>query len=87
MISDMLLRDYGHYIQAINYPTVPKGEEKLRLAPTPHHTKPMMDRLITDMRAVWGRLGLPLTGQKCPSVSTSELRRSCLISSVKSFYL
>ena len=37
-ISNDLLRKYGHYIQAINYPTVPKGEEKLRLAPTPHHT-------------------------------------------------
>lgn len=52
MISDVLLRDYGHYVQAINYPTVPKGEEKLRLAPTPFHTSAMIDILVRDMVAV-----------------------------------
>ena len=38
-ISNDLIKKYGHYIQAINYPTVPRGEEKLRLAPTPHHSR------------------------------------------------
>ncbi|CAB3381666.1 Hypothetical predicted protein [Cloeon dipterum] len=66
MVSDLLLQKYGHYVQAINYPTVPKGEEKLRLAPTPHHTKPMMDQLVADMVKVWHKVGLPLTGQVCP---------------------
>lgn len=47
-----MLRDYGHYIQAINYPTVPVGEEKLRLAPTPFHTKEMIDTLVKDLTSV-----------------------------------
>ena len=41
-ISNDLIKKYGHYIQAINYPTVPRGEEKLRLAPTPHHSRPVV---------------------------------------------
>lgn len=64
-LSDALLRDKGHYIQAINYPTVARGQEKLRLAPTPHHTKEMMDMLISDLKEVWNRLGLPFEGLQC----------------------
>lgn len=58
-LADTLLRDKGHYVQAINYPTVAKGEEKLRLAPTPFHTKCMMDNLVKDIVQVWRDLGLP----------------------------
>ncbi|CAH1103577.1 unnamed protein product [Psylliodes chrysocephalus] len=64
-VCDTLLIEKGHYIQAINYPTVAKGEEKLRLAPTPHHTKEMMDTLIRDLHEVWIDLKLPFTGQQC----------------------
>lgn len=60
MISNLLLKDFGHYIQAINYPTVPRGQEKLRLAPTPHHTEPMMDKFIEDILSIWRELQLPL---------------------------
>ncbi|RXM33780.1 5-aminolevulinate synthase, erythroid-specific, mitochondrial [Acipenser ruthenus] len=49
-ICDLLLEKHGIYVQAINYPTVPRGEELLRLAPTPHHTPPMMDYFV-----VWCR--------------------------------
>ncbi|KAF4522140.1 hypothetical protein B566_EDAN012602 [Ephemera danica] len=69
-VSDMLLKEFGHYVQAINYPTVPFGEEKLRLAPTPHHTQPMMDQLITDMVDVWQKVGLPFSGKVCSSACT-----------------
>ncbi|XP_072384679.1 5-aminolevulinate synthase, erythroid-specific, mitochondrial-like [Diabrotica undecimpunctata] len=62
-ICDILLKEKGHYIQAINYPTVAKGEEQLRLAPTPHHSKELMDRLVEDLNDVWLYLGLSLFDQ------------------------
>lgn len=68
MISDMLLREKGHYVQAINYPTVRRGEEKLRFAPTPHHNEAMMNQLINDMKDVWKELNLSFKGLQCPKV-------------------
>ncbi|XP_050737070.1 5-aminolevulinate synthase, erythroid-specific, mitochondrial-like isoform X2 [Eriocheir sinensis] len=65
-VSDELIRNYGHYVQAINYPTVPRGQEKLRIAPTPNHTKPMMDQFVKDLLVVWKELGLPLGNKSCP---------------------
>ncbi|XP_046822052.1 5-aminolevulinate synthase, erythroid-specific, mitochondrial isoform X1 [Vespa crabro] len=58
-IADMLIREKGHYVQAINYPTVPKGEEKLRLAPTPKHKKAMIDQFVRDTLDVFHRLKIP----------------------------
>ncbi|XP_043283078.1 5-aminolevulinate synthase, erythroid-specific, mitochondrial isoform X2 [Venturia canescens] len=58
-IADTLLREKGHYVQAINYPTVAKGEEKLRLAPTPRHTRSMMDKLVRDTLDVFHYLNIP----------------------------
>ncbi|KAK5638349.1 hypothetical protein RI129_012644 [Pyrocoelia pectoralis] len=69
MISDRLLRK-GHYVQAINYPTVARGEEKLRLAPTPHHTEALINVLVDDMEVVWKELELPLTGPQCSKECT-----------------
>lgn len=62
-ISDLLMFTFGHYIQAINYPTVARGEEKLRLAPTPFHNIDMMNQLVQDMRKVWEMLDIPLKKQ------------------------
>lgn len=63
-LSDGLIQKYGHYVQAINFPTVPRGEEKLRVAPTPHHTVEMMDQFTADLTEIWVSLGLKLNPSK-----------------------
>ncbi|XP_018014420.1 5-aminolevulinate synthase, erythroid-specific, mitochondrial isoform X2 [Hyalella azteca] len=64
LVSDVLLSEYHHYVQAINYPTVARGEEKLRLAATPYHTPEMINMLVKDLVTVWQDVGLPLD-HKC----------------------
>lgn len=51
-ISEKLLNDFDIYIQPINYPTVPKGQERLRITPTPLHTKSMVMKLVTALKSV-----------------------------------
>lgn len=59
--SDMLLKEFQVYVQPINYPTVPKGTERLRFTPTPFHDDKLIEELVTALNVVWDKLGIQRT--------------------------
>ncbi|XP_053174376.1 5-aminolevulinate synthase, non-specific, mitochondrial-like isoform X2 [Scomber japonicus] len=59
-ICDIMMSRYNIYVQAINYPTVAKGEELLRIAPTPHHTPQMMSYFVDQLVKTWKEVGMEL---------------------------
>ncbi|PHH66122.1 hypothetical protein CDD81_185 [Ophiocordyceps australis] len=59
--SDMLLQNHHIYVQSINYPTVPVGQERLRITPTPGHTREYREELVEAVDAIWTRLGIRRT--------------------------
>ena len=62
-ITDALLDRFAIYVQPINYPTVPRGTERLRLTPTPLHSDADIDHLVASLRTLWTEMGLPLEGR------------------------
>jgi 5-aminolevulinate synthase len=72
MASDRLLGVHGIYIQPINYPTVPRGTERLRITPTPFHSNDLIDGLRDALVETWDALGIPYGAAGRPAVATSD---------------
>jgi 5-aminolevulinate synthase len=74
--STLLLEKFAVYVQPINYPTVPKGTERLRITPTPFHNDRLIDALANALRGVWETLGLPFETNVIPIPNMVLLRRA-----------
>jgi len=59
--ADKLMRDFNIYVQPINYPTVPRGTERLRLTPSPLHNEDMINELVAALQSIWNELNIPRT--------------------------
>ncbi|HEY2538493.1 MAG TPA: 5-aminolevulinate synthase [Stellaceae bacterium] len=72
--STLLLEKFSIYVQPINYPTVPRGTERLRITPTPFHNDRLINALATALREVWDTLGLPRETNVVPIAGLHQLR-------------
>jgi hypothetical protein len=83
-ISDKLIDRDGVYVQPINYSTVPRGTERLRITPTPHHTNADIEHLVQALTEIWVEVGLAKGGVTCPTQpvtisSSASTIRSCTV--------
>jgi 5-aminolevulinate synthase len=72
--STLLLEEFSIYVQPINYPTVPRGTERLRITPTPFHNGRLIEELAYALREVWDGIGLPRETNVVPISSLALLR-------------
>jgi 5-aminolevulinate synthase len=72
--STLLLEDFGIYVQPIDYPTVPRGTERLRITPTPFHSDRLIDRLASALTRIWETLELPRETNVIPMPSAMQMR-------------
>ncbi|HEV7414818.1 MAG TPA: 5-aminolevulinate synthase [Tianweitania sediminis] len=70
--SDHLLEKHGLYIQPINYPTVPRGTERLRITPTPFHSDALIGELAAALRETWEALGIPFARDQRPAQQRTD---------------
>lgn len=71
-LSGRLLHEHGIYVQAINYPTVPKGTERLRATPTPQHDSRLIGEFVTALSAVWRESGLPFASADAAPIAAQD---------------